>query len=431
LRDLAQYSPLLLCFITVFFGALASLSPLSPVEPVLVAIALVAPRWLLLPLILLAAASHMSTKTIVFLGGQRLERAFSGRRRERFEAFRARLTGRPMLQRGTLFVSSVVGLPPFYVVTALCGTLKMPLREFLMVGTTGRTIRFAALMLLPQLFRAAPLAAQTVPPAVTVSGAGVPTYVLISGMVGGVAGYRRLERELVAAGARVVVVDPYQLSIDSADVSFDAIARRVAAELAVRGISGARVVGHAHGAGVAIRLAANAPDLVRELYLLDAGALPMNRSTVFGASLRFIPLFVKLPGARAYVRRRYLDGLRDVSGNAEWLDDATASAYVDPVLANIDRVIAMAVRLSVAPEPEPVASVVSRIHAPITLILGGIPSLAGPHGEELTTLTRLGAQVQRFTVMGVGHFPHEEAPAEVARLLGAQVVVVAKKGGAR
>jgi membrane protein YqaA with SNARE-associated domain len=184
LRDLAQHSPLLLCLITVFFGALASLSPVSPVEPVLVAIALVAPRWLLLPLILLAAISHMSTKTIVFFGGRKLEKAFSGKRRERFEAARSRLTGRPVLQRGTLFVSSVVGLPPFYVVTALCGTLKMPLREFLLVGTTGRTIRFAALMLLPQLFRPQPLAAQPAPVAVRGAGAGSPTYVLLGGMVG-------------------------------------------------------------------------------------------------------------------------------------------------------------------------------------------------------------------------------------------------------
>src|SRR6476661_6386192 len=97
MRDLAQHSPLLLCLITVFFGALASLSPVSPVEPVLVAVAAVAPRWLLLPLILLAVASHMSTKMLVFFGGQKLERAFKGRVRERYDAARARLTGRPSL----------------------------------------------------------------------------------------------------------------------------------------------------------------------------------------------------------------------------------------------------------------------------------------------------------------------------------------------
>jgi membrane protein YqaA with SNARE-associated domain len=174
MRDLAQFSPLLLCGITVFFGALASLSPLSPVEPVLVAVGAVAPDWLLLPLVLLAATSHMATKTIVFYGGQKLEKAFKGRFRERFDAARARLTGKPALQRGTLFLSSVVGVPPFYVVTALCGTLKMPLREFLILGTTGRIIRFGALMLLPQLVRAQPLNPPPGRPAIVASNGGAP-----------------------------------------------------------------------------------------------------------------------------------------------------------------------------------------------------------------------------------------------------------------
>ena len=174
MQELAHQSPLLLCGIVVFFGALASLSPLSPIEPVLVAVGVVAPRWLLLPLVLLAAASHMATKTLVFYGGQKLEKAFKGRSRERFDAARARLTGKPALQRGTLFLSSVVGFPPFYIVTALCGTLKMPLREFLILGTTGRIIRFGVLMLLPQLVRAQPLAEPITRPAIVANVGGAP-----------------------------------------------------------------------------------------------------------------------------------------------------------------------------------------------------------------------------------------------------------------
>jgi hypothetical protein len=57
-------------------------------------------------------------------------------------------------------------------------------------------------------------------------------------MVGGVAGFQRLETRLVTAGNRVVTIDPYQLAIDSASVSFDAIARMVDAELEARGITG-------------------------------------------------------------------------------------------------------------------------------------------------------------------------------------------------
>jgi len=53
------------------------------------------------------------------------------------------------------------------------------------------------------------------PTSVSVSGDGPETIVLLSGLVGGVAGYRRLEARLVAKHQRVVIIDPYLLSIDS------------------------------------------------------------------------------------------------------------------------------------------------------------------------------------------------------------------------
>jgi membrane protein YqaA with SNARE-associated domain len=150
-HDLAP-SPLVLCVLVVVFEAASSLFPVSPAEPWLVGVATVAPAWLIAPLIVLATVSSMSTKTLVFLGGSRIEASFKGRTRERFERLRARVAERPRLQRGTLFLSSVVGVPPFYLITALCGTLKMPLRDFVLLATAGRGIRFAVLMLSPQVF---------------------------------------------------------------------------------------------------------------------------------------------------------------------------------------------------------------------------------------------------------------------------------------
>ena len=154
LFDYANLSPLLLCVIAVVFSAVASLVPVSPAEPVLVALALVSPRWLLLPLLLLSTAGHMATKTLIFKGGGHVEKIFKGRHRPMFERTRDRLNGRPGVQRLTLFASSVFGIPPFYIVTVLCGTLKMPLREWLVIATAGRLIRFGILLYLPQYFKA-------------------------------------------------------------------------------------------------------------------------------------------------------------------------------------------------------------------------------------------------------------------------------------
>jgi len=95
---------------------------------------------------------------------------------------------------------------------------------------------------------AVPGAAQ--PPAVTDTGRSPETFVLLTGLVGGVDGFRRIQRLLVAQGYRVVAIDPYQLSLDSADVTFAALARRVRGVLTERGVTVAHIVGHAHGGGV-------------------------------------------------------------------------------------------------------------------------------------------------------------------------------------
>ena len=255
------------------------------------------------------------------------------------------------------------------------------------------------------------------PPAITVTGGGPTTYVLISGIVGSIAGFRRLEAELTALGHRVVVVDPYALSLDSTDVSFAALARRVDRELARLGIDSARAVGHAHGGGVALRLAAQVPTRVTALYLLDVGALPQNRTEVFSGAMRFVPFITRLPGGRRFVRSRLINGIRDNAGRQEWFDVATQRAYADPMLDRIGRVVSMAGRLASAREPEPLDNVVARLRCPVTMIVGAIPRASGPDSVEFAALAPLGGMLRVEWLAGVGHFPHEEAPAEVARII--------------
>jgi pimeloyl-ACP methyl ester carboxylesterase len=431
MQDYLRHSPLMLCLIVVIFGAAASLLPFSPVEPVLVAVAAVAPRWLLLPLVVLATVSHMSTKTLIFVGGAKARDGLRGKSRVRFDRISARLSGRSA-QRTGLFVSAVTGLPPFYLTTALCGSLRMPLREFLVLATAGRTIRFATLIFLPQLLGFSTAAAQRpAPPAVTMTGRGPDTYVFVSGLVGGVAGFARVERRLVLAGSRVVVIDPYQLSLDSADVSFDALARRTEAELAGRGIVDAHIIGHAHGGGVAIRLVSRSPSRARDLTLLDVGALPVSRTRVFGASLRVIPLLTRLPFGRGFVRDRFIKGLIENSVRTDWLDERARCAYVERVLDNISVAVAMARRLATAEEPEPVADVIARLRLPVTVLRGEFRGPSGPAPEEMAALAPLGDRLRIVTVAGVGHFPHEEAPDEVVRLLLASAAMAIGQEGPR
>jgi membrane protein YqaA with SNARE-associated domain len=64
--------------------------------------------------------------------------------RERFE----RSSPKPM---GLVFISSAVGIPPFYVITIFAGALRLQFGRFIAVGACGRILRFGVLVLVPQL----------------------------------------------------------------------------------------------------------------------------------------------------------------------------------------------------------------------------------------------------------------------------------------
>ena len=258
---------------------------------------------------------------------------------------------------------------------------------------------------------------QSVPTPVSMEGDGAETFVLITGMVGGIAGFRQLDSLLVTRGYRVLRIDPYQLSLDSTDVSFAAMATRVDAVMTRFHIRKARIVAHSQGAGVALRLAAADPDRVQALYFLDSGALAYNRGPTLSASLRLVPLLTRLPGGRAIVRQRFVEGLKRSSGRPDWLDAEKQRAYTSPLLDQVDRVVDMAFRLSRATEPESLATVVARVRAPLVVVIGAAPHDADIGQEELEALAPLGGLVRIRRLAGVGHFPHEEAPNELMFLL--------------
>jgi pimeloyl-ACP methyl ester carboxylesterase len=266
-------------------------------------------------------------------------------------------------------------------------------------------------------------------PAVREAGQGPETFVLLSGLVGGVAGFRRLEAQLAEQNRRVISIDPYLLSIDSADVTFAALARRVDRVLDSLGVTSARVVGHAHGAGVALRLAANAPQRVAALYFLDVGALANHHSPIFSSSLRLVPVIARIPGGSGFIRRRMIRGLEESAGRREWLDDETERAYTQPMLDGVGRAIALALRLGRAEEPDSLVMVISRLTVPVAVLLGDAPHTAGPEQLELIVLEPLGSLLRVEHMTGVGHFPHEEAPGELARwLIVPRLQIVAQHG---
>lgn len=297
----------------------------------------------------------------------------------------------------------------------------------LLLQSTARVLAVISLASAPIAIRE--ISAQSAKSIVNVRdvGTGAETWVLLPGTLGGVYSMHRLESRLLAGGARVVTIDVYGLSIDSADVSFAALARRVDATLSNLHVDRAHVVGHAHGGGVALRLAASFPNRVSAVDLLDVGALAANRTAAMSGAIGLVPLLSRMPGGRAFIRTRLVNGIRENSGTTQWFDIETERAYTNPVLDNVGRVIAMAERLGRVQEPESIAAVVQRVRVPVTVVLGQAPHSNAPGAEQLIALASLGSRLHVVRLNGVGHFLHEEAPDQVMRAL--KVVVASAVTG--
>lgn len=138
---------------TAAIAGFGSVVPFAPIEPFLLAVGLVAPHSMLLPLALVATASHMAGKAALYLGSGEATKLLSDRRQQAIERARARLSRHRRYQYLTVFTSAISGIPPFYAITVAAAMVKLPLLPFMALGTVGRACRFIALVLAPQLLR--------------------------------------------------------------------------------------------------------------------------------------------------------------------------------------------------------------------------------------------------------------------------------------
>jgi membrane protein YqaA with SNARE-associated domain len=75
-----------------------------------------------------------------------------GKRRQDVEALRARVERWRSKDLLVLF-SAATGLPPFYLLSILAGSLRFPFARFAAAGFAGRIVRFAVVMSVPQVGR--------------------------------------------------------------------------------------------------------------------------------------------------------------------------------------------------------------------------------------------------------------------------------------
>lgn len=133
---------------TFGLAVLSALVPLVNIEAylVLVAATFSAPDVLLA---VVAAVGQMAGKLVWYQAGASSTRIPWVARQLRkpswqasFTKWQQRTSGRPWFTGALLFVSAAVGFPPYAVIAALAGALRVQMLVFLTTGLVGRFLRF-------------------------------------------------------------------------------------------------------------------------------------------------------------------------------------------------------------------------------------------------------------------------------------------------
>lgn len=145
------------CGSALVVGAASGLVPAVNTEAYLLLVAAIAPPETLPPLLVCVTVGHMAAKALLYAtgsGAARLRLAPDGAGRL------TRLGGALGRMRASgsavVFASAVFGVPPFYLTSVAAGSLRFPLGRFLLLGGSGRLLRFAAIVALPRLLGAIP-----------------------------------------------------------------------------------------------------------------------------------------------------------------------------------------------------------------------------------------------------------------------------------
>ena len=96
-----------------------------------------------------AAAGQMVAKIGLYHAGRGMLELPRGRYRAKIEAVRERIErwkSKPYIIYG---LSSVLGIPPFYLTVIAAGAMQISFQAFLAIAMAGRLLRFAVLVALP------------------------------------------------------------------------------------------------------------------------------------------------------------------------------------------------------------------------------------------------------------------------------------------
>lgn len=132
---------------SLVIGLVSGLVPVVNTEAYLLAVAAFAPRDRLLPVVVLTTLGQMIAKSLLYFAGSgAMSPRLLGARAARLAEMKNRLESAPTGVAALVFASAAAGWPPFYLVSLAAGSLRYSLARFILVGGSGRLLRFAALV---------------------------------------------------------------------------------------------------------------------------------------------------------------------------------------------------------------------------------------------------------------------------------------------
>ncbi len=143
---------------TLVVAALSGIIPIINAEVYLVAVALLTRSVpLAIVLGLIVAAGQMIAKIGIYkafaLGADKAAtKPKYAAKLEKAQKLMEKWKDKPLV---LTFVSASVGLPPFFIVSALAGMLKINFKAFMLLGFLGRSIRFCLIAVLAVLAQSA------------------------------------------------------------------------------------------------------------------------------------------------------------------------------------------------------------------------------------------------------------------------------------
>lgn len=216
--------------------------------------------------------------------------------------------------------------------------------------------------------------------------------VVLPGLAGSRSEFDALAAHLTGA-RRVEIVLPF---LDG-DLTVDGQARQFTARIAAAGIDKCVLIGHSHGGLVALSLAAQRPDLVAGLVLLDT---PVQLPPVVRLAARV--LFAAVPD------RLFQRGIRRFF--AATFTDADPRAWQAAVMERLAGTPQAVIRAVVAGTfTYDSGTKLRALTVPALCVRANIP----------IRLDELPATVRGEQVLGVGHWPHVHSPETVNKILDA------------